>query len=67
MLVEGVHCGFYDDTASCIQKCGYYLESHEERERIRKAGEAFVRAHHTYDQRVPNLLENREFVNPLTQ
>ena len=67
MLVEGVHCGFYDDTASCIQKCGYYLEAQQERERIQKAGEAFVRAHHTYDQRVPNLLQNREFVNPLTQ
>lgn len=29
------------------------------------AGERFVRAHHTYDQRIANILENRPFVNPL--
>jgi hypothetical protein len=28
-------------------------------------GEAFVRANHTYDQRVAYLLEDREWVNPL--
>ncbi len=67
MLSDGVHCGFYDDTTTCIEKCGYYLAAGEERERIRRNGEAFVRQHHTYDQRVPNLLENRGYVNPLTQ
>jgi spore maturation protein CgeB len=65
MLREGEHCAFYDDTESCIDQCENYLKDSGARNRIRIAGEAFVRANHTYDQRVHNLLENREFTNPL--
>jgi hypothetical protein len=65
MLRDGEHCAFYDDPASCIEKCEQYLRSPGEREEIRIQGERFVRAHHTYDQRISNLLENRPFVNPL--
>ena len=65
MLRDGEHCAFYDDAASCIDKCGQYLHSPGEREEIRIQGERFVRAYHTYDQRISNLLENRPFVNPL--
>jgi hypothetical protein len=65
MLVDGVHCGFYDDVNSCIERCGKYLSAAGERENIRVEGERFVRAHHTYDQRISNILENRPFVNPL--
>jgi hypothetical protein len=65
MLREGEHCGFYDDAESCIAECRRYLADDAERERIRAQGERFVRAHHTYDQRIANLLENRPFVNPL--
>jgi len=65
LLRDGEHCAFYDDTSSCISKCGEYLSIPSEREDIRIAGEKFVRAHHTYDQRIPNILENRPFVNPL--
>jgi spore maturation protein CgeB len=60
-----VHCGFYDDVNSCIEQCGKYLSAAGERENIRVEGERFVRAHHTYDQRISNILENRPFVNPL--
>jgi spore maturation protein CgeB len=63
--VDGVHCGFYDDVNSCIERCGKYLSAAGERENIRVEGERFVRAHHTYDQRISNILENRPFVNPL--
>ena len=66
LLRDGEHCAFYDDTRSCIAKCGEYLSIPSEREDIRIAGEKFVRAHHTYDQRIPNILENRPFVNPLS-
>jgi hypothetical protein len=65
MIRDGEHCAFYDDTASCIAQCSRYLSIPSEREEIRIAGESFVRQHHTYDQRISNLLENRPFVNPL--
>lgn len=65
LLHDGVHCAFYDDEADCIERIGYYLGRPAERERIRTAGEAFVRAHHTFDQRIGNLLSGAAFVNPL--
>ena len=65
MLKDGTHCAFYDDVTSCIDQCGRYLGSPAAREEIRVEGERFVRAHHTYDQRISNILENRPFVNPL--
>ncbi|MEO8577072.1 MAG: glycosyltransferase [Gemmatimonadales bacterium] len=65
MIRDGEHCAFYDDTQSCIEQIAHYLSIPSEREDIRIAGEKFVRAHHTYDQRIANLLENRPFVNPL--
>lgn len=67
MLRDGEHCAFYDDTVSCLEQCGHYLSVPGEREDIRIAGERFVRAHHTYDQRIHNILENRPFVNPLAE
>ncbi|MGH9420685.1 MAG: glycosyltransferase family protein, partial [Thermoanaerobaculia bacterium] len=65
MLKDGEHCAFYSDAESCISQTGRYLADTVSRNRIKADGEAFVRAHHTYDQRIANLLENREFVNPL--
>ena len=65
MLRDGEHCAFYDDTESCLAQCDRYLADAAQRNSIRVAGEAFVRANHTYDQRISNLLENRAFVNPL--
>jgi hypothetical protein len=67
MLVSGKHCEWYDGADECIDVCGRYLRDDEGRARIREAGERFVREHHTYDQRVANILENREFVNPLAE
>ncbi len=65
MLREGEHCGFYDDAESCLGQCVHYLADVTMRERIRKEGEQFVRRHHTYDQRIANLLEGTAFMNPL--
>ena len=65
LLHDGVHCAFYDDDESMLERIGHYLARDEDRDRIRRDGEAFVRAHHTFDQRVHNLLEGRAFVNPL--
>jgi Glycosyl transferases group 1 len=65
MLREGVHCAWYDDVESCINRCFHFAANAVERQTIRAQGEAFVRANHTYDQRIAYLLEDREWVNPL--
>ncbi|MGK2962310.1 MAG: CgeB family protein [Gemmatimonadaceae bacterium] len=65
MLLEDEHCAFYDDADSCLAKCKNYVRLDDEREKIRREGEKFVRQHHTYDQRLPNLLAGTQFVNPL--
>ena len=67
MLREDEHCGFYDDASSCIDQCARYLGTPGQREEIRIQGERFVRAHHTYDQRIANILESRPFTNPLAE
>ena len=65
MLREGEHCAFYSGVESCLAECERYLRMTDERQVIRRHGEKFVREHHTYDQRITNILENRRFVNPL--
>lgn len=65
LLHDGVHCAFYDDFESMIERIDYWLERPAERDRVRAAGEAFVREHHTFDQRIANLLSGQAFVNPL--
>jgi len=67
MLGEDLHCGFYDDVESCIEQCARFLGAPGMREEMRIAGERFVRAHHTYDQRIANILEDRPFTNPLAE
>jgi hypothetical protein len=64
-LLDGVHCAWYRGLDHCIESARSYLAHDTERERIRAEGERFVRAHHTYDQRVANLLSGEEWVNPL--
>lgn len=66
MLLDGVHCAWYADLEDCVAKARYYLAHPDERSRIRAAGEAFVREHHTYDARVEYLLSGRPWVSPLS-
>ena len=65
MLEDGVHCAWYEGIESCVKRSLHYLANEPDREAIRARGEKFVRANHTYDQRVPFILEDREWVNPL--
>ena len=65
LMRDGVHCGWYRDEEELFSKARYYLSNHRERIRVREQGEAFVRANHTFDQRAINLINDREFVNPL--
>ena len=64
-LRGGEHCAWYTDPADCARQAEHYLGDPAERARIRRAGEAFVRANHTYDQRIHNLLSGEAWVNPL--
>ncbi|HEY5086630.1 MAG TPA: glycosyltransferase [Gemmatimonadaceae bacterium] len=55
-LRDGEHCAWYVDADDCLAKLDFYLRDPVARERIRSQGERFVRANHTYDQRIANLL-----------
>jgi len=65
LLRDGEHCAYYRDFESCVAQIERYLSDPAARERIRRAGESFVRAHHTFDARIANLLSGRAFENPL--
>ena len=56
LLRDGEHCAWYTDSDDCLAQLDHYLGDAAARERIRKQGERFVRANHTYDQRIANLL-----------
>ena len=55
-MQDGVHCAWYTDVDSCIARAERYLADPALAARIRAQGEAFVRAHHTYDERIRHLL-----------
>ena len=65
MALDGKHCAWYENLDACISKARWYLDQPEERERIRREGERFVRSHHTFDQRIRNILRDEPFTNPL--
>lgn len=65
MMLGADRCAWYRDFDDCVSQARFYLANPGQRERIRIAGEAFAREHHTYDARVPFLLGGREWVNPL--
>jgi len=56
LLRDGEECAWYSDADDCTDKLDYYLSNATARELIRRQGERFVRANHTYDQRIANLL-----------
>lgn len=65
LLRDGEHCFWYEGVDACIERVRSLLPDAARRAAVRAAGEAFVRAHHTYDARIPFLLERRAWVNPL--
>ena len=64
MLADGEHCIWYDSLDDCVARAKHYLADTRARQHIRAAGERFVREHHTYDQRVPHLLDSTPYVTP---
>jgi hypothetical protein len=65
LLREGDHCAWYKNLEQCLDRCAYYLANPANRERVRRQGQHFVAEHHTFDQRIRNLLSGEEFHNPL--
>jgi hypothetical protein len=65
LLRHGQHCLWYSDLDECVALVEQLMHEPHERERIRAAGEAFVRTHHTFDARVPYLLSGAAWENPL--
>ncbi|MGQ0643662.1 MAG: glycosyltransferase family protein [Gemmatimonadaceae bacterium] len=66
LLVGGEHCVWYRDFADCVAQVERLMAAPAERRRIRAAGEAFVREHHTYDARIAYLLSDTVWRNPLS-
>jgi Glycosyl transferases group 1 len=64
-LLQNQHCIWYTDLHNCVQNIERLLADPWERERIRAAGEALVRQHHTFDARLPYLFSGEPWVNPL--
>lgn len=57
LLKDGVHYVSYGDWEDLDNSISYFLEHDEERERIAKAGAAWIRAKHTYQHRLETILE----------
>lgn len=66
MFADGEHCIWYHSLDDCIARAKHYLADAAARERIRVAGAAFVRAHHTYDERIQHFLTDAPYVSPLS-
>lgn len=58
MLVDGEHCRYFapGDHLEMRRLIEHYLRNDDERERIRRAGQAHVRQNHTYARRLEHLL-----------
>ena len=65
LLRDGEHCAWYRGVEGCVAQVERYLADAALRDRVRAAGERFVRAHHTFDARVPFLLAGEAWRNPL--
>lgn len=66
LAIDGEHCLWYRQAEDCIERLRALLGAPAEvRLRIRRAGQALVRQHHTYDARVPNLVHGVPWANPL--
>ena len=65
LLRHNEHCVWYHSVPDCLEQARALVGGSVCGDRVRRVGEAFVRAHHTYDARVPFLLHQLPWVNPL--
>lgn len=65
LLVGGEHCDYYEDLDDCVARIRRWSEDPAGREKVRAAGEAFVRQYHTFDDRAKYILSGERWVSPL--
>ena len=61
LLKDGEHYVSYTDWPDLDKKISYYLNHEKERNKIAKAGSAFVSACHTYKDRLETILKTYGF------
>jgi hypothetical protein len=66
LFQDDVHCAWYDDGDHAMAQLERYLPDEAARHRIRKDGRAFLLEHHTFENRLYNLLTGEPWLNPLT-
>jgi spore maturation protein CgeB len=57
MVIPGKQVAVYDDLDDCVSQAKYYLDNPAERETIAGAGYLHVRARHTYDDVVGQIID----------
>ena len=57
LFQPGIHVATYNSAEDCVAKIKYYLAHDAEREMIARAGQQHTLAHHSYRQRVVELIE----------
>jgi spore maturation protein CgeB len=62
LLQHGEHCVWFRNADECLRHCVELLSDCELREHIRDTGERHARENHTFDQRVPLILGEQEYV-----
>ncbi len=65
LFVDGEHCAWYDDDDHAVSQIDRYLADTAARNRIRAQGRAFLLEHHTFENRLHNLLNGDPWQNPL--
>jgi hypothetical protein len=65
LLKGGEHCDYYEDVEDCVARTRRWSEDPVGRERVRAAGEAFVRRYHTFDDRAKYILSGERWASPL--
>jgi NAD(P)-dependent dehydrogenase (short-subunit alcohol dehydrogenase family) len=65
LFQDDLHCAWYDDANHAMNQIERYLADETARTRIRREGRAFLLAHHTFENRLFNLLTGVAWVNPL--
>ncbi len=63
LFEDGTHLALYEES-SLIERVRHYLARPEERRRIAERGRAWVLAHHTYDHRVEQMLQDIDALAP---
>jgi spore maturation protein CgeB len=66
IFIDDEHCAWYENADHAMAQIERYLGDERARERIRMQGHSFLLEHHTFENRLHNLLTGEPWQNPLT-